>query len=132
MIIAATGSGKTELASSVISDALSRGRKIAFIVHRDNLVRQTLARFEKYDLNPAAIKSGFPEDLKNPVQVVSIQTLHRRPHAISALEDIVIWDEAHLTPWTSFSKDKVLNSNIGNIHIGLTASSWRLSKKRNG
>lgn len=128
LIVAGTGSGKTETAAAIVQDALSKGRKVAFIVHRDNLARQTIARFEKYGLNPSAVHPDFPKKYDNPCQVVSIQTLARRKDAIDLLSDITIYDEAHLTAWTTLGKQLLIN-NYSKIAIGLTATPWRLSRK---
>lgn len=128
LIVSATGSGKTETACGIVQDALSKGRKIAFVVHRDNLARQTMARFEKYGLEPSAVHPDFPKQYDNPLQVVSIQTLSRRPDALHLLNDLTIYDEAHLTAWTTLGK-KLLIENHSSFAIGLTATPWRLSKR---
>jgi superfamily II DNA or RNA helicase len=118
----------TETAVSIVEDALSKGRRVAFVVHRDNLVRQTLARFQKYGLNPSAVKAGFKPDYDNPCQVVSLQTVVRRKNALHTLEDIAIYDEAHITAWSTLGKDLITN-NAHRLTIGLTATPWRLSKR---
>jgi superfamily II DNA or RNA helicase len=128
LLVAGTGSGKTELATAITQDALSKGRRVSFVVHRDNLVRQTMARFEKYGLHPAAIKSGFKPDYSNPCQVVSLQTIARRKNALPVLDDITIYDECHLTAWSTLGKSLITN-NVHAITIGLTATPWRLSKR---
>ena len=128
LLVAGTGAGKTECATGIVADALSRGRKVAFVVHRDNLVRQTVARFSKYGLAPSAVHPDFPKQYDNPLQVVSIQTLTRRKDALHLLNDLTIYDEAHLTAWMRLSKDLILN-DYHKIVIGLTATPWRLSKR---
>jgi superfamily II DNA or RNA helicase len=128
LLVASTGSGKTELATAITQDALSKGRRVAFVVHRDNLVRQTMARFQKYGLTPAAVKAGFTPDYDNPCQVVSLQTIARRKGALHTLEDIAIYDEAHLTAWSTLGKDLITN-DAHRLTLGLTATPWRLSKR---
>lgn len=131
LIVAATGSGKSEIAAATIKDALGKGRRIGFIVHRDNLLRQTVERFEQYGLSPSAIHPSYPKDYSNPLQIISVQTLARRVNsqeAINTLSDIAIYDEAHLTAFTSLGR-KLLTQNFSKIAIGLTATPWRLSRK---
>ena len=38
LLFAPTGSGKTLIASRVVSDATSRGKKVLFVVHREVLI----------------------------------------------------------------------------------------------
>lgn len=42
LIIAGTGAGKTVIGSRLISDFVSLGQKVIFLVHRDILIKQTL------------------------------------------------------------------------------------------
>jgi len=127
LLVATTGSGKTECASAIVQDALMRNRRIAFIVHRDNLVRQTIARFEKYGLNPSAVHPSFPREYDNPCQVVSLQTIARRKSDLWLLNDIVIYDESHITSWSTLGKELILGNHHA-VTIGLTATPWRLKK----
>jgi hypothetical protein len=63
LVVSTTGSGKTELATAITMEALSKSRKVAFLVHRDNLVRQTVARFSKVlDQAGNTVRHGFIED----------------------------------------------------------------------
>ena len=127
LIVAGTGAGKTELATAIAQDALSKGRRVSFIVHRDNLCRQTIKRFSKYGLNPSAVHPHFPKEYDNPCQVVSIQTMARRPKDLWLLSDIVLYDEAHITSWSTLGK-QLIQSNHHAITAGLTATPWRLKK----
>lgn len=128
LLCASTGSGKTECAASIVSDILSRDRRVAFMVHRDNLVRQTIARFEKYGIKSSAVAGGMDCDDSNPCQVVSMQTLERRKSAMALVDDVAIYDEAHLTAWRKSGRSMIQN-NHHKITIGLTATPWRLSKR---
>lgn len=128
LIVAGTGAGKTECACAIVQDILSRDRRVAFLVHRDNLVRQTAARFEKYGIKPSIVAGGHPCDESNPCQVVSMQTLERRKSAMPLVSDVAIYDEAHLTAWRKSGKSMILSGHH-QITIGLTATPWRLSKR---
>lgn len=127
LIVAGTGAGKTELATAIAQDALSKGRRVSFIVHRDNLCRQTVKRFSRYGLNPSAVHPDFKKEYDNPCQVVSIQTMARRPKDLWLLSDIVLYDEAHITSWSTLGK-QLIQTNHHAITVGLTATPWRLKK----
>ena len=128
LLCSSTGSGKTESACSIVQDILSRDRRVAFMVHRDNLVRQTVARFERYGVTPSIVAGGHPCDIANPCQVVSMQTLERRKSALELVNDVAIYDECHLTAWRKLGK-QLIQGNHHKITIGLTATPWRLSKR---
>ena len=128
LVVAGTGAGKTEVGTSIAMDALSRGKRVTFLVDRNNLVHQTARRFEKYGLNPAKLAGGDTYASDNPCQVVSIQTLTRRRALVEELTSgVVFFDEAHKTAFTTLGKE-VLTSDRDNILVGLTATPWRLSK----
>lgn len=171
VITAGTGTGKTEMAVKIAADAQTKGRRFTFMVHRDNLVRQTLKRLAKYGIFASAvcgkgvtvddyihdswpeevkaaildphnnhphppgvgqiahsIKTALRDGIKNPVQVISMQTLERRRKLLPQLLDgVVVFDEAHLTSFRTLGRE-ILSRPEG-ICIGLTATPWRLSKR---
>lgn len=131
VLVAGTGAGKTEIACALAQDSKEKGRQVFFMVHRDNLVRQTVARFQKYSLNPGVIKSGFKADLTQPVQVCSLQSMARRPEAIRHLnstKSLLIWDESHITAFSTLGRQLIGAQNPNHINIALTATPWRLKK----
>jgi superfamily II DNA or RNA helicase len=83
VIFAPTGAGKTVIASQIMSDAVSRFRRILFIVHRDILVSQTADKLRTFGLseNIGYIKSGWQENQNALIQIASVQTL---PFPLSA------------------------------------------------
>lgn len=131
VLVASCGFGKTEVSCALAQDASSKGRQVFFMVHRDNLVRQTVARFQKYNLNPGVIKSGFKPDLSRPVQVCSIQSLARRRDVINHIRDtraLLLWDESHITAFSALGRQMIESRNLNHIHIALTATPWRLKR----
>jgi superfamily II DNA or RNA helicase len=128
--VSGTGSGKTVIASRMVADAVSRGRKVLFIVHLDVLVGQTYEKFSAFGLECGFIKSGWSENQNALVQIASAQTLHRRNWWRDGfVPDIIICDEAHETAWISVVSE-LLEENENAIKIGLTATPYRLSKKQ--
>ena len=45
LIFAPTGAGKTIIATKIVSDVVSRDRKVLFVVHREALIAQTYNKF---------------------------------------------------------------------------------------
>lgn len=125
LLYAPTGAGKTVIVSSVIRDALSKDRNILFIVHRNELVHQTVETLKRFNLSAGVIKAGWAADAKQPAQVASVQTLASRGAPENL--DIVFIDECHTTSYFKACKD-ILNEHTGLV-IGVTATPWRTRKK---
>jgi superfamily II DNA or RNA helicase len=135
MLYAPTGAGKTVMATQIIEDAVTRGKRVLFCCHRTKLVLQTIATLEKHGIQCGAIWSDRTdlEDLSAPVQVAMIQSLQNKelPEDI----DLVIFDECHSSIYWQISID-ILNKYSGGIYalskcwvLGLTATPWRTKKK---
>jgi DNA repair protein RadD len=125
LLYAPTGAGKTVIVSSIIKDALSRSRNVLFLVHRNELVQQTIATLKKFDVEAGVIKAGWKADDSLPTQVASIQTLASRGTPESL--DIVFIDECHTTSYYQACRD-LLEHHTGLI-IGITATPWRTRKQ---
>src|SRR5262249_30227485 len=99
LIVAPTGSGKTVVASELVTRAHQRGEKSLFLVHRRELIRKSSNKPSDIGLEHGIIAAGFPTSPDEPAQVASIQTLHSRAIRGTALElppaDWVFVDEAH-------------------------------------
>ena len=121
-IYAPTGSGKTAIGAKILADAVSRGRRCLFLIHRDALVGQTQKALANYGIKAGIIKAGYSEDRTLSVQIAGIQTLDRRqfPDHI----DVIMIDEAHTTCWyKTFNRIKEHYPDA--LYVGLTASPWR-------
>lgn len=132
LVVAPTGAGKTVFAGQIVFDAaIAKGRKVLFIVHRDVLIGQTLDKFSRFGLECGVIAGGYKENRDAVIQVASVQALSRRGSWFAP--DIIIFDEAHLTAWTSWARRVMpaLRDEQGaerTIFVGLTATPWRLAK----
>jgi superfamily II DNA or RNA helicase len=90
-----TGAGKTETAIAVINYYLEQDKKVLFVVNLLTLIHQTGKRFAKTGVaNFGVIQGNNAIDLTKPVQIASIQTLHRRDIDLASF-DLVIIDECH-------------------------------------
>lgn len=88
-----TGSGKTHTAAAIIEYAVSRGHRVLFLAHLDDLIGDTHARLTAAGVSAGFIQAGRPSAPALPVQVASLQTLHSRGERPPA--DLVILDECH-------------------------------------
>lgn len=125
LFVAPTGSGKTIVLSRLIVDAIAQQKRCLLLVHRDVLIQQTLDKLSMFGVYPGVIKAGYKEDRSHLIQVASVQTLCRRewPEA-----DIVLHDESHIVSWSNVGRSLLSDYNKA-IHIGVTATPWRLSKR---
>lgn len=94
-----TGAGKSVVLSSIISHAVSNGKKVLVCVHRRELLAQMRAHLEKWGVQSGMILSGEEWDNSTGVNVASIQTLHswviRRRKEKHPTADLVVFDECH-------------------------------------
>ena len=124
---AATGSGKTIMASQLKKDFIDGGLKTLFVVNRDVLVTQTLETLQKFRISAGVIAGGRKENRLPIVQVASVQTLARRDIGWFRW-DVVIFDESHLTAWSNWGRNTI--KELGDRRaILLTATPYRLSRR---
>lgn len=119
LLISPTGSGKTVIASEMVRLAISKGNRVLFLAHRQELVLQAVARLASNNVTAGVIMAGH-KPTSSPVQVASVQTLIRRDHPIA---DLIIVDEAHHA--TAASYNKIIEKYPAATVIGLTATPFR-------
>lgn len=134
LIQSATGSGKTNLATYMIGRAAERGRRAWFVCHRDFLLTQTAATFDRIGVNYGYIAAGREFNPYRQVQIASIDTLRRRLDRLGP-PDLIVWDEAHHVAATSWSavrrwadeaRQDGGSTGRPTSHIGLSATPARL------
>jgi DNA repair protein RadD len=114
-----TGAGKTVIAGSMIRSAVEKGKTVAFICDRLNLIDQTSASFHSQDIDHGVIQGDhWMTNYSKQVQVCSIQTLARRKFRHHA--DLVIIDEAHGMYKAILKMLATWNSHF----VGLTATPY--------
>lgn len=129
-----TGTGKTRLFSSIISDIKTWGVqhsedvKILIIAHRIELIDQISENLERYKVSHGIIAGGKPRNLSHPVQVASIQTIthHSNKDVASDLNvNYIIVDEAHHCVANSY---RILWGMYPDAKkLGVTATPWRMN-----
>ncbi len=127
-----TGGGKTVCAAELIRLAVSKGKRVLFLAHRRELVRQCADKLRAFGVTHQVIMADQDTGrvlvtYSNPVQVASKDTLWSRAMRSKRIDlppaDLVICDEAH----RSLSKTWValINKYPEATVIGLTATPSR-------
>lgn len=127
VLVLPTGGGKTVLFAQIISNFLARsgGQPVIVIVHRRELVTQTLAKLADVGIEAGVVMGSDKRSKPGRVQVCSIQTLQRRlAHLPPA--GLVIYDECHHA--VSPRAREVLAAYPEAILLGFTATPWRADK----
>lgn len=89
LLVSPTGSGKSTIGSLIVRDAVSRGRRVAWFAHRNELRAQAVETLARCGVNAGHSGAGRGE----PVQVVSTQGATSCEEVPEA--DLVVLDEAH-------------------------------------
>lgn len=123
LLVSPTGSGKTRTGSGLIEGAVAKGKRLWWINHRRELVKQSYLAFVELGLPAAICAAGFAENRNAPVQVCSIDTLRTR-HSRLPRPDLIIFDEAHHIAANTWHG--IANRYPEAAHLGLTATPTRL------
>ena len=126
LVYAPTGSGKTAILSAIISDAVSRNKRVMLIVHRDFLVEQSRQAMIKTGISSddiGIIKAGYQEDRDRMIQIAVLQSLQNRPTPDDL--DLIILDECHSTAFFKHYQT-IKQHSLNAVHLGFSASPWRL------
>ena len=118
-----TGGGKTAGATFMAGTAASRGRRVWFVCHRRELLRQSSEAFSDAGIRHGLIASNALYDRRLMVNICGIDTLRRRLDRVAA-PDLIIWDECHHMAAESWAQ--VFAAFPGARHVGLSATPERL------
>lgn len=118
---APTGAGKTVVAAYMLEQAKKRGLTAMFLVHQNELIKQTSASLWNYKIEHGFIVSGRGRS-PAPVQVASVMTLKNRLDQYDE-PNLIIIDEAHRALAASYLKivEAYPNAKV----VGLTATPQR-------
>lgn len=95
VLVLPCGAGKTRTATEICGGALRKGKRLTFLVHREELLTQAVSSLEQLEVQPGVIRAGKPStDPLAPIQVASVQTLHSQPDLLPPT-NLVVSDEAH-------------------------------------
>lgn len=123
---APTGAGKTALTARMLGTAAAKGKRAFFLVHRAELIEQSVAAFDEAGIPHGVIAAGWSPTPYQPVQIASVDTLRRRLDRIQQ-PDLVAWDECHHCAAATWKDIQAAMPNAW--HVGLTATPERLDGK---
>lgn len=127
-LVCPTGSGKTVMSAEMIRLAITRGNRVLFLVHRQELVRQSvdkLGRAGVHDIR--VIRAGSDLGSRQaPVTVASIPTLTRWTQRLPEAEFCVV-DECHHVVAKTWSR--LASHYRSALLLGLTATPQRADGK---
>lgn len=129
ILIAATGSGKTMMGAALSWKEVQRGGRVAFVVPRDNLARQTARTMWKWGLECGYVLGGERENRGAKVQILSYQSLGSKKRSLNWLgNSSTTWivDECHITAFAQSLQPYLAKTR----KLGLTATPWQLGGKR--
>jgi DNA repair protein RadD len=122
----ATGSGKTIMFCHAAHKAMEKGQRVLIVVHRQELIDQTVAALAIEGVPFGIIASGYRENLQAPVQVAMVQSLVNRLDRLRDVRLLVV-DECHhvlAQTWRTIV-DALPNALV----LGVTATPERLDGK---
>lgn len=120
--------GKTVVAAFMAKSASERRKRVIFACHRDAILRQISATFDKFDIKHGFIAAGRAANPFAHAQVASADTLRNR---LDVLKDcaLLVVDEGHL--WHSRTRKLIIDAakEAGAKVVILTATPIRLDGK---
>lgn len=126
LIQSATGSGKTVLASYMVHTSTERGLASWFVVHRRELIKQSIRTYKTVGIEHGVIAAGFLRNKAPLAQVAAILSLARRWDKVRRPKLIII-DECHHCAAKTWARIFELFPDA--YFIGLTATPERLDGK---
>jgi superfamily II DNA or RNA helicase len=124
---AATGSGKTVMASEFVKNAVDNGKSVLFLAHRRELIAQCSDKLYQFGISHGIIMAGQPSSSWLGVQVASVDTLRARALNNKVMDmpkaDYVIIDECHRSLSNTYRK--IIAHYDKSVILGLTATPIR-------
>lgn len=129
LLQAPCGFGKTVVGAYVARSASERGKRVLFLVHREELFVQASRTFQAFDVKHSGIAAGLTFDRTIKVQIGMIDTVRSRIKREIDLGryDIVIVDECHHAVSSTWKFVIDHFADRGAVILGLSATPERLS-----
>lgn len=133
-LVLPTGAGKTVVASEVIRMTVERGGRVLFLVHRQELLTQSVSKLERAGVTDIRIIQAGSDlgSRRAPVSVASIPTITRWIEAGRAMPEatLVIPDECHHVVAKTWKR--IADHYAASLLLGLTATPERADGKAIG
>lgn len=114
-----TGGGKTLTATSIITKALAKGKKVVFLANRKQLVKQTSEVLFLYGIAHGILQAENTTRIHEQVVVASIDTVHVR--GLPPDVGLIIIDECHGVAGSEKYRKLLAKYNAVPV-VGLTAT----------
>jgi len=120
--------GKTFVSAYMTKRSAERQRTVIFACHRDSILRQTSATFQRFGIKHGMIASGWPSNPFAFAHVASADTLRNRLAMLEKCKLLIV-DEGHL--WASKTRKAIIDAakQAGAKIVILTATPIRLDGK---
>ena len=126
LFVLPTGGGKTIFFSYIAHTAAIRGKRVLIVVHRVELLEQTLEKLRMFGVACGAISPAHTPLYNAPVQVCMVQSMQKRmqfyPHF-----DLIITDECHHIAAASYLN--IIKAYPNAYQLGVTATPVRTDGK---
>lgn len=121
LLQAATGSGKSAMASALIKRSMGIGNIVWFVVPRRELIKQMSETFNDFGIDHGVIAAGYDYNPTVSVYIVSLGTITRRLDKVTRWPSRVVFDEVH---FGGAGLDKVVRAaqDNGALTLGLSAT----------
>lgn len=123
LLVAPTGSGKSEILAAIAKAALGHGYRVGVVVNRRILVRDLCKRMTRVGLTYGVIMGGEPRKAWEKLHIASFDTLWRRDNLPKW--DLVFVDECHFSPADKYAQVIERLKQQGAAILGLTATPIR-------
>jgi len=126
LLVLPTGGGKTVIFTYIAQQSSLKKKRVLILVHRVELLRQTSAALNRFDVEHGMINPAYTPNFNANVQVASVQTIIKRLHYLTAVNwepDTIIIDEAHHA--TAGSWRKIIEYFPKAFNLGVTATPIR-------
>jgi superfamily II DNA or RNA helicase len=114
LIVAPCGSGKTAMFARMAETSQAKGNTVWFLVHRRELLDQTIDTFERFAIPRKTIHIGM------------VATVANRPERLPK-PDFIVFDEGHHASAATWGK--IISAYPDAFVVGLTATPCRLDGK---
>lgn len=122
-LVGPCGCGKTVMVGWSAAMSAAQGKRVLFLVHRQELIDQASETFTALGIRHGIIAAGQPRRYEIPVQIGSVQTVVKRLREMPA-PNYVITDECHHSVAATYRKITDLYDSA--FCLGVTATPERL------